>query len=415
MATVTARPTTGADDGVAQTATLFAGFDHYNTPLGPDGTPFEYFETIRDAAIRSGRPIGWSEAYGGFWVVAGWPESRAIHENTADFSNVATTFPQYATPSGKPFFMSGQDAPEHGHYRRMVQPPFTRPRARGMLGKMQDIARMLVDRIIDQDRFDICETSDLMPGYAFCALVGLSMDDAPKFRRYVGAMVEGSRFPEKAAADLREMEEFWTDLLKLRRREPNDGLLSEIIHAEYNGEKLTDGELLEFFTVLLIGGFDNMLRFFGNAFYRLAWNRELRRRLVRHPELIPNAVEEFLRLDAPACTFRLVRNPVSIGGVDMQPGQVAGLIHPVTNRDPRQFEFPDAFVIERKPNPHTTFGYGVHHCLGAFLAQVEAIALIEEFLKRIPDFELDQSRETRWVCGQVAGMHEVPVIVRRRA
>ena len=107
----------------------FASFDHYHTPLGPDGTPYAYYEALRDEALANGQPIGRSEAHGGFWVVVGWEESKAIQDNQRDFSNVAVTFPQYATPTGKPFFLSGQDEPEHTKYRRMVQAPFTRPRA----------------------------------------------------------------------------------------------------------------------------------------------------------------------------------------------------------------------------------------------------------------------------------------------
>lgn len=393
--------------------TLYRDFDHYNMPIGPDGTPYQYFETLRDEAQATEKRIGWSEAHGGFWVVAGWDESRAIHENLKDFSNVATTFPPYATPSGKPFFLSGQDEPEHGRYRKMVQAPFTRPKANAMLDDMRAIADMLVDLVIDKERVDVCTATDLMPGYAFCSIVGLSMDDAPKFRRYVAAMVEGALDPEGSAADLREMEEYWRQMMEERRRHPAEGLLSEIINSEYDGEKLTDDELLEFFTVLLLGGFDNTLRFLANVFYRLAWNKELRRRLVARPELIPRAVDEFLRLDGPACTFRQVRNPVSTGGVNMEPGQIIGLIHPVTNRDPRQFENPDCFIIERRPNRHLTFGLGIHHCLGAYLAHAEVVGMIERFLLRIPDFELDPERPAHWVSGQVGGMHNVPIIIRR--
>ena len=389
---------------------LISTFDHYATPLGPDGTPYEYFEMVRDEALASSRDIGWSNAHGGFWVVTSWQVSRDIHQNTVDFSNSAVTFPQYSTPSGKPFLLSGQDEPDHTHYRRMVQSPFTRPRANRMLDDMRAIADMLVDRVIGMGRIDVCDATDPMPGYAFCAIVGLSMDDAPKFRRFVHAMVEGANDPAAAAPVMREMEAYWRELVSIRRREPNHGLLRAIINSENNGQQLNDEELLEFFTVLLLGGFDNTLRFLANSFYRLAWDRELRRQLVRRPDLIPGAVDEFLRLDGPACIFRKVINPVTMADVGLLPGQVIGLIHQITNRDPRQFQHPDRFIPDRKPSHHFAFGIGIHHCLGAFLAKVEAIAMIERFLARIPEFELDHDRPTRWIPGQVGGMHEVPII-----
>lgn len=388
---------------------LIAGFDHYATPLGPDGTPYEYFEKIRDEALAAGRDIGWSEAHGGFWVTTGWAASREIHQNNVDFSNRATTFPQYATPSGKPFFLSGQDEPEHTHYRAMVQAPFTKVRAQKMLGQMREIADMLVDRVISKGDIDVCEATDPMPGYAFCAIVGLSMDDADKFRRFVHAMVNGATDPEGSAPVMREMENYWREMVELRRREPNDGLLSEIINSEYDGKRLNDGELLDFFTVLLLGGFDNTLRFLANSFYRLAWDKELRRQLARKPEMISAAVEEFLRLDGPACVFREVINPVTIAGVDLKPGQIVGLLHPLTNRDPRQFPHPDRFIPDRKPNHHFALGIGIHHCLGAYLAKAEAIAMIERFLARIPEFELDPRQKPVWVAGQVGGFHSVPI------
>jgi hypothetical protein len=392
-------------------ADLYASFDHYRTPLGPDGTPYAYYEALRDAALAADEPIGWSEAYGGLWVVIGWPESEAIQRNIVDFSNSAVTFPQYATPSGKPFFLSGQDEPDHAKYRRMVQAPFTRPRSMKMLGQLRDIARMLVDDAIGKDRFDAVKVVDRMPGYAFCAIVGLSMDHEAHYRRFVGAMVEGANDPEGAAPTIAEMGQYWLDLIRERRARPQGGLIDEIVAAEYDGERLSEEELVEFCTVLLLGGFDNTLRFLGNVFYRLAWDRELRRRLVARPELIPAAVDEFLRLDAPAATFRLVRNEVTVGKVTMKPGDIAGLIHPICNRDPRQFEYPDAFLIGRKTNRYMTFGTGTHHCLGAFLAHAEAVAMVEQFLARIPDFSLDPDRPARCVVGQVGGMVEVPVRV----
>ena len=387
-------------------------FDHYNTPIGVDGSPYAYYRTIRDEAISANRPVGRSDAHGGFWVVVGWQEAIAILENQADFSSSATTFPQYATPSGKPFMLSGYDEPDHSKYRRIVQAPFTRPRTLKMLAQMHDLSRMLIDSVAGQTHFDVCTVTDKLPGYAFCSIMGLSMENEKLYRRFAYAMVEGAMNPAASAPTVMEMGTYWLDLIAERRRHPGEGLIDAMILADCDGRKLSDEELLEFCTVLLLGGFDNTLRFLANALYRLARDTELTQRLVANPSLIPSAINEFLRLDAPACIFRLVRNTVEVGGVIMRAGEIVGLIYPICNRDPRQFCDPDQFIIGRSPNRHLTFGTGVHHCLGAFLAHAEGAGMLEQFLKRYPNFELDPEKPARWGVGQVSGMQEVSIVVK---
>jgi len=228
-------------------------FDHYKTPLGADCTPYGYYEMIRDEAVAQNRFIEWSEAYGGFWVVVGWQESVAILENQADFSSSASTFPQYATPSGKQFMLAGYDEPEHSKYRRIVQAPFTRPRTLRMLEQMRSLSSMLLDDVAGDTHFDVCKVTDRLPGYAFCSMMGLSMQNEHLYRRFAYAMVEGANDPEAAAPTMREMGEYWLKLIAERRRNPGDGLIDAMIGADCDGRPLADEELLEFCTVLVAG------------------------------------------------------------------------------------------------------------------------------------------------------------------
>lgn len=388
----------------------FAEFDHYDLPLGPDGTPYEFYEALRDEAVKTEKYVQWSEAYGGFWVIAGWNESRAIQLNNTTFSNVAVTFPAYATPGGKPFMLSGMDEPEHKHYRAMVQGPFTSESAERMDAQIRAICNALIDTIIESGRADVCDVTTYLPEQATAAVLGLPLSDAPKYRSFVEAIVQGATDPEGAAPKIVEMEKYWADTVAEKRVNPTPGLLSEIINSEYDGKRLNGGELLDFFTVLILGGLDNTARFLGNVFYRLAWDKELRRRLAKHPEQVPLAVEEFLRLDGPACVFRLVEEDIEVGGVQITKGQIVGLISTISNRDPRQFTNPDTFVIDRSPNRHTSLGSGIHRCLGLNLVRVEVRAMIQEFLRRVPEFDLDLERPTVWVSGQVSAMHHVPIV-----
>jgi hypothetical protein len=238
------------------------------------------------------------------------------------------------------------------------------------------------------------------------------MDNEQLYRRFAYAMVEGANDPAAAAPVMKEMAEYWQSVFAERRKNPSDGLIDALMTADCDGRPLSDDELLEFCTVLLLGGFDNTLRLLANAVYRLALDQTLRRRLSSEPQLINSSIDEFLRLDAPACIFRLVKNTVQVAGVTMKPGDIAGLIYPICNRDSREFPDPDSFIIGRTPNRHLTFGRGLHHCLGAFLAHTEMTAMIEGFLDRYPDFGLDAAKPASWGIGQVSGMQSVPVVVK---
>lgn len=397
---------TKADD----TMSLFTHFDHYDLPLGPDGTPYDYFERLRDEAVETDTAIGWSEAYGGLWVVAAWEAAQEVHHNTEAFSNSACTFPKYGTPGDRPFMLSEMDDPMHKKYRRLVTTPFSPKSAEARDGQIRAIANNLIDGIVDSGRADACDATEYLPERVIAVILGLSLDDAPKYRRWVHAIVSGATDPAGSAADLQEMAEYCLQSVEQRRRNPSDDLLTAIVQSEADGEKLNDTELVDFFTVLLLGGIDNTARFLSNVFWRLAWDKDLRRRLARDPGLVPFAVEEFLRMHGPAMVFRLVTERVTVADVTMEPGQYLGLAHPIYNRDPRQFDNPDSFIPERSPNRHFALGRGVHRCLGLHLVKVEVRIMIEEFLKRIPEFELDPAAKPVWKSGQVGAMIKVPIV-----
>jgi cytochrome P450 len=389
---------------------LFTDFDHLNPPLGPDGTPYEYWESVRDESIETDTAIGWSEQHGGYWITAGWDASREIHHNTASFSNTESTFPKYGTPSGEPLMLAEMDDPTHKKYRKVVQAPFSPKNAEYRNDQVRGAANRLIDKVIDAGRADMCEVTDYLPERVTAIILGLPEEDGAKYRRWVHAMVQSATDPEGAAPDLAEMKEYWNSSVDERRLRRTGDLLTEIVHAEADGVRLNNTELLDLFSILLLGGIDNTSRLLATMFWRLGWDKELRRRLARDPGLIPFAVEEFLRLDGPAMVFRLVTEPVTVAGVNMEPGQIVALAHPVSNRDPRQFPNPDAFVADRSPNRHFALGLGIHRCLGLHLVKVEARIMLEEWVKRVPEFELDPERKPVWKAGQVGAMIEVPIV-----
>jgi cytochrome P450 len=217
--------------------------------------------------------------------------------------------------------------------------------------------------------------------------------------------------PEGAAKVMGEMNEWYAKLVEERKRDPGDDVRSGVIHAEVDGERLTDEEVYDFFVVLLLGGIDNTTKLLSNFSWRLSWDVELRRRLIAHPELMPTAVDECLRYYSPAMTVRVVGDePVTFRGCKMKPGQFIVKMLPIANRDSREFANPDQFIPDRSPNRHVALGIGIHRCLGAHLLKIEARVAMEELLRRIPEFEPDPRGDTSWLLGQVGGMQQVPVV-----
>lgn len=396
---------------------LYTDFDHYNSPIGPDGTPYQFFEALRDEAIETNTPIGWSEVYGGFWVVTGWDESREIMHNPDVFSNREVTFPSYGVPDEEAarsyqMMLAGQDEPDHKKYRRLVQTPFSPKAAAGIAEPLRATTNALIDDFIESGRVDIVEAlTNEVPARLTAIILGLPPEDGALYRSWTHAMAQGIHTdPEGARTKLRELDAYFADMLAHRRKNLGDDVLSLVIQSEVDGERLTEQEIKDFWVVLLLGGIDNTTKLLGSMFWRLAWDRELRRRHIDDMDLLDTSVDEFLRYYSPGISCRLVTKPVTVAGIAMEPGQHVVLEQPIANRDPRQFEHPDVFDPTRTPNRHFALGLGIHRCLGAHLVRVEARVACEEFFRRIPEWYLDPEKKPKWIPGQVAGMETVSIV-----
>ena len=389
---------------------LFTHFDHINPLIGRDGTPNEFYEAVRDEVVQANRPIGWSEAHGGFWMVAGYPEMMEVLLNTAAFSNDAVTIPRYATTER--FMLAGQDDPEHKRARLLVNEPFSPGRVMDFTQMLRENVNALIDGFIRNGRADVAKIiGDPIPAILTALVLGLPAEHGPRFFEWTWAMSHGSvTDPESAAPKLKEMYAYFEDVIEERRRNPGADVLSRVVHAKIDGDYLDQEELIGFCTVLLLGGIDTTSKLIATALWRLAWDIELRHRLTRDRKIIPMAIDEFLRYYSPAAVGRLVKKDATVASVVMKPGQSLMLMIPIANRDPRVFPYPDTFIADRSPNKHLGLGAGVHRCLGAHVLRVEAKIVLEEFLTRIPEFELDRTKVPKWASGQVAGMGGVPIV-----
>jgi cytochrome P450 len=205
---------------------------------------------------------------------------------------------------------------------------------------------------------------------------------------------------------------YFAEQIESRKKHPTDDLISTLMNARgEDGQPLTDLHVQGALRLLLVAGLDTTWSAIGSSLWHLAQTPADRARLVAEPELLPTAIEEFLRAFSPATSGREVMKETTVSGCPMKPGNTVLLSFPAANRDPAVFPDADKVIIDRKENRHVAFGVGIHRCVGAHLARMEMLVAIEEWLKRVPDFRLDSSGEITWSEGSVRGPRQLPLLL----
>jgi len=195
---------------------------------------------------------------------------------------------------------------------------------------------------------------------------------------------------------------FVARLLEQRRTRPADDMLTRLVEAEVDGDRLSEDDILGFFQLLLLAGSETTTNLIGSAVLCLAEDPDQLARLRAEPDLLPSAIEEVLRYRPPVqAVFRQTRRDVELGGRTIPAGKLVMAMIGSANRDPRQFRHPRRFDVARDPNPHVAFGHGIHFCIGAPLARLEARIALADFLARAPRFRLDG----RWMPGLSFHVH----------
>jgi cytochrome P450 len=307
------------------------------------------------------------------------------------------------------------DPPDHTRLRRLVSGAFT-PRA--IAGLEPWIREVTVRLLADADGaagFDLIDALAFpLPIAVICRLLGVPAEDQAQFRVW-GHDVAASLDPQTAAqAQTRAAElaltRYLQDLVRQRRADPDDSILSALIAAEEEGDKLSPGEVVSTALLLLVAGFETTVNLIGNGTVALLGEPGSWQRLRQDPALIPAAVEEMLRYDSPVqLTSRIATEDAEAGGSVIAAGRAVIVSIGGANRDPAVFEQPDEFRIDRPdPGRHLAFSLGIHHCLGASLARLEARIAIEELTQRYPALELAAPPARRPLL-VLRGFESVPV------
>jgi cytochrome P450 len=343
-------------------------------------------------------------------------------ERRSNISDGVDTSRFYETPFGRLYFnmLLFVDDPDHKRLRDLVQKAFTRKTVEDLRGRIGALVDELVDGLLERGCGDlVSELAYPLPIIVICELLGVPPEDRHLF--HDRAVAFSRRFeiqPLRSPEDERLGDEattyfidYFDELIAEKRRHPRDDLLSSLVAVEDDGGTLTHDELLATCLLLLFAGHETTANLIGNGTYALMRNRDQWDRLVEQPALARAAVEELLRYDSPVqIVMRVAMEDVTFGDAAIPERSQIGVMLGAANRDPAHYADPDRLDITREQGALTAFGGGIHFCLGAPLARLEAQMVFNALARRVPRLELDG--DVRWRPSFVIrGLESLPVAI----
>jgi pimeloyl-[acyl-carrier protein] synthase len=312
--------------------------------------------------------------------------------------------------------MLRSDPPHHTRLRKLVSKAFTPRAIQDLEGKIQSLVQDRLDQVAPRGRMDVVHDLGIpLPVIVIAELIGVPREDQDRFRHWSDEVVRSIGFStiadERASQKAgRELRAYFQDIAEQRRREPRDDLMSGLLAAEEEGDRLSSEEVFSTLELLLIAGNETTTNLIGNGILALLRNPDQYERLHRDPSLIDSALEELLRYDGPVqATSRIAKEDLEIGGVTVRRGQNALIVLGAANRDPSVFDEPEGLDLGRQQSAHLAFGHGVHFCLGSHLARLEARHAIGALVHRFASMKLAIDTP-RWKRNLILrGLESLPV------
>lgn len=363
--------------------------------------------------MRESRPVYYHQQYG-FWQVFCYDDVQQVLSDYTSFSSTFGGGGQWQNPLGASLISI--DPPRHRQLRNIVTQAFT-PRSVARLSeRITAIVNELLDRVAATGHMDIIDDlSYPLPVIVIAEMLGIPQEDRERFKVWSDAVVGATH--SEGGDPQAEMSEYFLDMIQQRRREPEDDLISALLDAQIDGQHLNQRELLGFCILLLVAGNETTTNLIGNALLCFDEQPEVMEQLRSEPELVPGAIEEVLRYRSPVqFMYRRAVADITIRDQEIRAGQMVLAWIGSANRDEAQFPDPDRFDIRRTPNRHIAFGHGIHFCLGAPLARLEAkialTILLERLheIKRVPGIPLEATGSN-----VVYGVKHLPVTFRHSA
>ncbi|GGN31949.1 cytochrome P450 [Streptomyces kronopolitis] len=345
---------------------------------------------------------------------------------SSDFSGLAPTQADFETFRQGNFV--GMDPPEHRKLRTLVSQAFTPRVVAALEPRIHAITTELLDAVEDRDRFDMVDALAYpLPIIVIAELLGIPAGDRALFQEWAATLFGGDeigdsldmadieRALESIAPTVREMNGYILDHIRHHRKNPGEGLTGKLVQAEVDGMRLEDQEIVGFVALLLVAGHITTTALLGNAVLSLDQYPDEAALLRAEPGRLPDTLEEVLRWLPPFPELgRRTTREVTLGGQIIPAGSVVMANLAAANRDPSRFAHPDHFDVTRSPNPHLTFGHGIHFCFGAPLARLEARIALRLVLERFPDIAVAHRGEVEIQNPAViVSVRRLPLEVRR--
>lgn len=345
------------------------------------------------------RELVWFDENTGMWHVYGYPECQQIIADPATFSSdTSRLLPDDIDQSFNEGNLIQMDAPDHRKLRKLVSRAFTPKLVAGLEPRISELTHELLDAVAGKDELElVSDVAYPLPVIVIAELLGVPSSDRELFRKWVEHLfdrpdlslkqdaAEAKQEFEKHMGGLQAMYEYLHQHAAERRTQPRQDLLTALVQAEVDGERLSDTQVVNFAGLLLVAGHITTTLLLGNTMLALDLNPEQAERVRSDRSLVPSAIEESVRYLSPFSLLgRTTRGEAEVAGTRIPADQLVMVWIGAANRDPRQFDRPEVFDVARDPNPHLGFGRGVHFCLGAPLARLEGRIALNIMLDRFP-------------------------------
>ncbi|OLO36337.1 hypothetical protein BTR23_15820 [Alkalihalophilus pseudofirmus] len=369
--------------------------------------PYPYFHLL-----RAEDPVYWSDKWNG-WILTRYHDINEALLNPGLTSQRIR--PSKSMPKEKVLdmvstfeilskWMVFNDPPNHTRIRMLVNKAFTPKAVEEMRPFMYEVTDYLLDQVESAKKMDVIrDYAFVLPILVISKMLGLPDEDRDLLKQWsddllllvFGAVKDSDRH-ERAQKGMQQMASYLGDVVNDRMKNPKDDLISSLVNAKEKGDVLSKDEIIATCTLLVFGGHETTTNLIANGLLSLISNPQQLKLLKNNPSLIDTAIEELLRYDGPSkAIMRVAKKDVVINGKTIKEGQRLLLMQIAANRDPEVFDNADELDITRKPNTHLGFGKGIHYCLGAPLARLEASVAINQVLKRFPTIRLE-TNDLEW-------------------